>query len=154
MKEGRICRLKKYFNFLLFFLHQLNVIPLSSKNKKGKNSVTNLCSKLKLKQNILQRMSFIIIIKLLTFFQVTIKFENYGPGVRFIVFNHSGRDTQFWAGQYGSKMSGGVIRFSLPKPTGNWIFKGNRKVLTPIFIFNLYYINSFCSSYKMLPFCL
>lgn len=37
-------------------------------------------------------------------------FSNYGHGVRYISFYHGGMDTQFWAGHYGSKMAGGVVK--------------------------------------------
>ena len=47
-------------------------------------------------------------------FQVTIEFENYGPHVKYVEFEHSGKDTQFWAGYYGSKMAGGVVKVALP----------------------------------------
>ncbi|KAK8764354.1 hypothetical protein V5799_033042 [Amblyomma americanum] len=42
--------------------------------------------------------------------QVTHVFRDYPAGVRFVQFKHSGNDTQFWAGHYGPKMAGGVIR--------------------------------------------
>lgn len=42
--------------------------------------------------------------------QVTHVFRDYPAGVRFVQFQHSGQDTQFWAGHYGSKMAGGVVR--------------------------------------------
>lgn len=42
--------------------------------------------------------------------QVTHVFRDYPAGVRFVQFQHSGTDTQFWAGHYGSKMAGGVVR--------------------------------------------
>uniref|UniRef100_A0A915BNK9 FBA domain-containing protein n=1 Tax=Parascaris univalens TaxID=6257 RepID=A0A915BNK9_PARUN len=32
-------------------------------------------------------------------------FKNYPVGIRFVVFEHSGKDLQFWAGHYGSKMA-------------------------------------------------
>ncbi|XP_023241270.1 F-box only protein 6-like [Centruroides sculpturatus] len=38
-------------------------------------------------------------------------FSNYKPGVRYIKFIHSGKDTQFWAGHYGSKMSQATVKF-------------------------------------------
>uniref|UniRef100_A0A1E1X7R7 Putative a receptor for ubiquitination targets n=1 Tax=Amblyomma aureolatum TaxID=187763 RepID=A0A1E1X7R7_9ACAR len=41
--------------------------------------------------------------------QVTHVFRDYPAGVRFVRFQHSGTDTQFWAGHYGSKMAGGVV---------------------------------------------
>uniref|UniRef100_UPI00358E721C F-box only protein 44-like n=1 Tax=Myxine glutinosa TaxID=7769 RepID=UPI00358E721C len=31
--------------------------------------------------------------------------EHYGPGARYLEFEHSGKDTQFWAGWYGSRMT-------------------------------------------------
>jgi hypothetical protein len=36
--------------------------------------------------------------------------KDYPTGVRRIIFQHEGRDTQFWKGHYGSKMAGGVLR--------------------------------------------
>lgn len=44
------------------------------------------------------------------------KFENYGPGVRFIVFQHSGTADVVWRGLCGSKMAGGVVNLSLSAP--------------------------------------
>uniref|UniRef100_F1L5W2 F-box only protein 6 n=2 Tax=Ascaris suum TaxID=6253 RepID=F1L5W2_ASCSU len=32
-------------------------------------------------------------------------FNDYPVGIRFVVFEHSGKDLQFWAGHYGSKMT-------------------------------------------------
>ncbi|EJD74464.1 hypothetical protein LOAG_18227 [Loa loa] len=32
-------------------------------------------------------------------------FSNYPPGIRYVLFQHSGKDQQFWAGHYGSKMA-------------------------------------------------
>ncbi|TMS16474.1 F-box only protein 6 [Larimichthys crocea] len=37
--------------------------------------------------------------------QVTHVFRNYGPGVRYIRFTHGGKDTQFWAGWYGIRVT-------------------------------------------------
>jgi hypothetical protein len=48
--------------------------------------------------------------------QVSHVFHNYGPGVRFIKFYHGGIDTQFWAGHYGSKMSGACVKLMIPAP--------------------------------------
>lgn len=42
--------------------------------------------------------------------QVKYTFRGYPAGVRFVKFMHTGRDTQFWAGHYGSKMAGGAVR--------------------------------------------
>lgn len=43
-------------------------------------------------------------------------FQRYGPGIRFIKFYHGGMDTQFWAGHYGSKMTGACIKLKIPAP--------------------------------------
>lgn len=32
-------------------------------------------------------------------------FKDYGPGVRYICFTHGGKDTQFWAGWYGIRVT-------------------------------------------------
>ncbi|XP_027875222.1 F-box only protein 6-like [Xiphophorus couchianus] len=32
-------------------------------------------------------------------------FKDYGPGVRYVRFNHGGKDTQFWAGWYGIRVT-------------------------------------------------
>uniref|UniRef100_A0A3B5MCH4 FBA domain-containing protein n=1 Tax=Xiphophorus couchianus TaxID=32473 RepID=A0A3B5MCH4_9TELE len=32
-------------------------------------------------------------------------FKNYGPGVRYVRFIHGGKDTQFWAGWYGIRVT-------------------------------------------------
>ncbi|XP_075212144.1 F-box only protein 44-like isoform X2 [Lycorma delicatula] len=44
------------------------------------------------------------------------EFSNYGPGVRYIRFYHGGMDSQFWAGHYGSKMAGGVVKLFYSPP--------------------------------------
>ncbi|KAF5301486.1 hypothetical protein FQR65_LT08789 [Abscondita terminalis] len=36
--------------------------------------------------------------------------KDYPEGIENLVFEHEGRDTQFWAGHFGSKMAGGVIK--------------------------------------------
>jgi hypothetical protein len=38
------------------------------------------------------------------------KFDAYSPGVRFLRFADAGKDTQFWAGHYGSKMAAAWAR--------------------------------------------
>ena len=43
-------------------------------------------------------------------------FTNYPDGVVAVNFYHGGTDTQFWAGHYGSKMSGASVTISLPPP--------------------------------------
>ncbi|CAK6963895.1 F-box only protein 6-like [Scomber scombrus] len=37
--------------------------------------------------------------------QMTYVFQNYGPGVRYIRFTHGGKDSQFWAGWYGIRVT-------------------------------------------------
>jgi len=46
--------------------------------------------------------------------QVSHTFMDYGPGVRSVLFEHSGIDTQFWAGHYGAKMAGGSVIARIP----------------------------------------
>uniref|UniRef100_A0A3B5ANH9 F-box only protein 6-like n=1 Tax=Stegastes partitus TaxID=144197 RepID=A0A3B5ANH9_9TELE len=36
-------------------------------------------------------------------------FKSYGPGVRYIRFMHGGKDTQFWAGWYGIRVTGSCV---------------------------------------------
>ncbi|KAG9481900.1 hypothetical protein GDO78_010892 [Eleutherodactylus coqui] len=36
-------------------------------------------------------------------------FRDYGPGVRYIYFQHGGQDTQFWAGRYGIRVTGSSV---------------------------------------------
>ena len=44
------------------------------------------------------------------FHKVQHQFEGYGKGVRYIRFADGGKDTQFWPGQFGSKMAGARVR--------------------------------------------
>ncbi|XP_071333053.1 F-box only protein 6-like isoform X2 [Trachinotus anak] len=41
--------------------------------------------------------------------QITHVFQNYGPGVRYIRFTHGGKDTQFWAGWYGIRVTDSCV---------------------------------------------
>ncbi|XP_019720642.1 F-box only protein 6-like [Hippocampus comes] len=41
--------------------------------------------------------------------QITHVFHNYGPGVRYIRFVHGGKDTQFWAGWYGIRLTDSCV---------------------------------------------
>ncbi|KAM4651541.1 F-box only protein 44 isoform 2-T3 [Discoglossus pictus] len=41
--------------------------------------------------------------------QMTHTFSNYGPGVRYIYFQHGGQDTQFWAGWYGVRVTNSCV---------------------------------------------
>ncbi|RVE70912.1 hypothetical protein OJAV_G00068590 [Oryzias javanicus] len=36
-------------------------------------------------------------------------FKDYGPGVRYIKFTHGGKDTQFWAGWYGVRVTDSCV---------------------------------------------
>ncbi|XP_069775211.1 F-box only protein 6-like [Narcine bancroftii] len=36
-------------------------------------------------------------------------FKDYGPGVRYVHFSHEGRDTQFWAGWYGIRVTNSSV---------------------------------------------
>ncbi|RZC35566.1 F-box only protein 6 [Asbolus verrucosus] len=45
-----------------------------------------------------------------TWSKVELVVKDYPDGVKSIVFQHQGCDTQFWAGHYGSKMAGGVLK--------------------------------------------
>lgn len=42
-------------------------------------------------------------------FQVTHVFKNYGKGVRYVRFVHGGKDTQFWAGWYGIRVTNSCV---------------------------------------------
>ncbi|XP_067096631.1 F-box only protein 44-like [Osmerus mordax] len=44
-----------------------------------------------------------------TWNQMTHVFKDYGPGARFIRFTHGGRDTQFWAGSYGIRVTNSSV---------------------------------------------
>ncbi|KAK9981842.1 hypothetical protein ABG768_001366 [Culter alburnus] len=46
--------------------------------------------------------------------QVTHVFKNYGPGVRFIRFTHGGKDTQFWEGWYGVRITNSSVKILRP----------------------------------------
>ncbi|XP_044291439.1 F-box only protein 17-like [Varanus komodoensis] len=42
--------------------------------------------------------------------QVAHSFRRYGPGVRYVHFQHKGKDTQFWAGHYGARVTNSTVR--------------------------------------------
>lgn len=48
--------------------------------------------------------------------EVSHTFSDYPPGVRYIIFQHGGKDTQFWAGWYGPRVTNSSIVIS-PKKT-------------------------------------
>ncbi|KAM9323936.1 F-box only protein 27-like [Gastrophryne carolinensis] len=41
--------------------------------------------------------------------QVYYEFSRYGPGVRYVKFVHRGRDTQFWKGWYGARITNSSV---------------------------------------------
>ncbi|XP_072553323.1 F-box only protein 6-like [Salminus brasiliensis] len=41
--------------------------------------------------------------------QMTHVFKDYGPGVRYVRFTHGGKDTQFWAGWYGIRVTNSSV---------------------------------------------
>lgn len=47
------------------------------------------------------------------------KFICYPPGIRYVLFEHSGRDLQFWAGHYGAKMAKASIVVSFDDEISN-----------------------------------
>ncbi|KAJ7997452.1 hypothetical protein DPEC_G00229150 [Dallia pectoralis] len=61
--------------------------------------------------------------------QVSHTFSDYGPGLRFISFKHGGKDTKWWKGQYGVRVTGSSVtvetmqaspaRNLLKNPAGN-----------------------------------
>lgn len=54
--------------------------------------------------------------------RVAHQFAGYGKGLRSVYFEHSGKDTKYWAGYYGSKMTGAAVYLTLPYPgsPGPW----------------------------------
>ncbi|PNI39689.1 FBXO6 isoform 2, partial [Pan troglodytes] len=53
-----------------------------------------------------------------TWTEVSYTFSDYPRGVRYILFQHGGRDTQYWAGWYGPRVTNSSIVVS-PKMTRN-----------------------------------
>ncbi|XP_030623570.1 F-box only protein 6-like [Chanos chanos] len=43
---------------------------------------------------------------------VTHAFQDYGPGVRYVRFIHGGKDTQFWAGWYGIRVTNSSVEIN------------------------------------------
>ncbi|XP_018423273.1 PREDICTED: F-box only protein 6-like [Nanorana parkeri] len=41
--------------------------------------------------------------------EMTHTFRNYGPGVRYVYFRHGGKDTQWWAGWYGIRVTSSSV---------------------------------------------
>ncbi|XP_073732467.1 F-box only protein 2-like [Misgurnus anguillicaudatus] len=50
-----------------------------------------------------------------TWTQVTHTFTGYGPGLRFISFEHGGQDDKSWKGWYGIRVTGSSVTIA-PKP--------------------------------------
>ncbi|XP_062422114.1 F-box only protein 6-like [Pungitius pungitius] len=44
--------------------------------------------------------------------QITHVFQDYGPGVRYIHFIHGGKDTQFWKGWYGVRVTDSCVEIN------------------------------------------
>ncbi|KAL3977743.1 DNA helicase MCM8 [Sarotherodon galilaeus] len=47
--------------------------------------------------------------------QVSHTFSDYGPGMRFISFEHGGQDTKFWDGWFGVRVTGSSVTIELTK---------------------------------------
>ncbi|KAA0707482.1 F-box only protein 2 [Triplophysa tibetana] len=45
--------------------------------------------------------------------KVTHTFTDYGPGLRFISFEHGGQDTKFWKGWFGVRLTGSSVTIDL-----------------------------------------
>lgn len=45
-------------------------------------------------------------------FHVCHTFKSYPSGLRYILYKHRGKDTQFWAGYYGAKMTLSTLKFN------------------------------------------
>ncbi|XP_040179280.1 F-box only protein 27-like [Rana temporaria] len=41
--------------------------------------------------------------------QVSHEFRRYGPGVRYVKFMHKGKDSQFWSGRYGARITNSSV---------------------------------------------
>ncbi|XP_023577229.1 F-box only protein 27-like [Octodon degus] len=50
------------------------------------------------------------------YFQVTHVFSNIKVGVRFVSFEHAGKDTLFWAGHYGTRMTNSSVTVRVSQP--------------------------------------
>ncbi|KAM4020698.1 F-box only protein 27 [Anomaloglossus baeobatrachus] len=44
-----------------------------------------------------------------SYHQVSHEFRQYGAGVRYVKFSHTGKDTQFWKGWYGARMTNSSV---------------------------------------------
>ncbi|RVE72417.1 hypothetical protein OJAV_G00042730 [Oryzias javanicus] len=45
--------------------------------------------------------------------QIKHTFSGYGPGLRFISFEHGGKDTKYWKGWYGVRVTGSSVTINL-----------------------------------------
>ncbi|XP_048035192.1 uncharacterized protein LOC125260737 [Megalobrama amblycephala] len=50
--------------------------------------------------------------------QMTHVFKDYGPGIRFIRFTHGGKDTQYWAGHYGIRVTNSSVEIYSAEGSG------------------------------------
>ncbi|KAM5131787.1 F-box only protein 44-like isoform 1-T2 [Mantella aurantiaca] len=44
---------------------------------------------------------------------MTHMFSNYGPGVRYVYFQHGGNSTQNWAGSYGARVTNSSVSIEI-----------------------------------------
>lgn len=72
--------------------------------------------------------------------KMEITVTEYPEGIKGIIFEHEGRDTQFWAGRYGSKMAGGVVKLLFdsiePLPTNDEGIEKPKRFSTIQFVSN------------------
>ncbi|XP_052424570.1 F-box only protein 2 isoform X1 [Carassius gibelio] len=45
--------------------------------------------------------------------KVSHTFTDYGPGLRFIAFQHGGKDTKYWKGRYGVRVTGSSVTLDI-----------------------------------------
>lgn len=45
--------------------------------------------------------------------KITHTFSDYGPGVRFVYFEHGGQDTVYWKGWYGARITHSSVTVEL-----------------------------------------
>uniref|UniRef100_A0A8C5HWU4 F-box only protein 2-like n=1 Tax=Gouania willdenowi TaxID=441366 RepID=A0A8C5HWU4_GOUWI len=53
-------------------------------------------------------------VNFLLLFQVIHTFSHYGRGLRFVSFEHGGKDTKFWKGWYGVRVTGSSVKLFHP----------------------------------------
>ncbi|XP_051845030.1 F-box only protein 27 isoform X3 [Antechinus flavipes] len=50
------------------------------------------------------------------YLQVSHVFTNFPNGVRYVIFEHAGKDTQFWAGHYGARVTHSCVKVYFRAP--------------------------------------